>query len=99
MLICHLSDEQEQFLQGNSSRVGENYFIPYWFRRIEGSKYEMIPLGKLPESMKDEINEVRRQSNRRSIFSKPLTPEDLKKEIEKPLPNFTLPKIKQEGGE
>lgn len=69
MLVANLTDEQEQFLQGNSSRIGENYFIPYWFRRIDVGKYEMLPLGNLPESMSREIEEMREQVERKSAYA------------------------------
>lgn len=65
--VCNLTYEQELFLQAHSSRVNENYFIPFWFRRIEGSKYEMIPLGNLPDSMCREIEEMREQIDRTRI--------------------------------
>lgn len=67
-IIGNLTDEQVELLQSHASIVGNNYFLPFWFKRIEGNKFELIPLGKLPYGMSLEIDEMRKQIARDSMF-------------------------------
>lgn len=67
-IIATLTDDQVQLLEENASRIDDNYFIPYWFKRIEGNRFELFPLGQLPDEMRAEIEEVRRQCDRLSLM-------------------------------
>lgn len=58
-----LTDEQLDLLQSHSSIIGDNYFMPYWFKRIDGNRFEMFKLGNLPPEMSMEIEEMRNQVN------------------------------------
>lgn len=56
-----LTDEQAELLQSHSTIIGDNYFMPYWFKRIYGNKFELLRLGSLPPEMSAEIEEMRNQ--------------------------------------
>jgi hypothetical protein len=54
-----LTNEQINLLQAHATIVGDNYFLPFWFKRISGNKFELLPLGSLPREMSKEIEEMR----------------------------------------
>lgn len=76
-IVTILTDEQFQFLSANSSVInGESYFMPYWFKRIEGNKFELFPLGNLPADLSAEIAEMREQVKCDTICKPLITGED-----------------------
>lgn len=85
-----LTDELAELLQAHSTIVGDNYFMPYWFKRIDGNKFELFKLGNLPPEMCAEIEEMRNQIDipivevDESLFNKNsyfLASENMKREI------------------
>lgn len=78
-IVATLTSDQLQLLQENASIVGDNYFLPYWFKRIEGNKFELHPLGNLPPEMSAEIAEMRRAVEMKTLL------EPLEQEIGKRL--------------
>lgn len=62
-IIYHAPKEVQDFFNECASVVysGETYYyMPYWFKLLEGDKFEMIPLDRLPRELVNIIEDNRK---------------------------------------
>lgn len=65
-MIIKLTEEQLDFLQNVSTIIpdGNNnwYYMPFWFKQIDGEKFEIVNFEKLPESVTNTLKALREQT-------------------------------------
>jgi len=54
-----LTKEAGQFIEANSARVDEWYYLPYYWKRIDDDVFEQVTFENIPKYVKDILKENR----------------------------------------
>jgi len=58
--VKKLSAEQKEFLYAYGTVLnGKYFFMPYWFKKVNETDFELIRLGELPPELVDLIKDFR----------------------------------------
>jgi len=59
-----LPKEAIRFIESNATKINEEwYYMPYWWKRIDGDVFEQVMFENLPNGLKKQIQKMREDIN------------------------------------